>query len=213
MNNKYSIKKSFLIREYVINKRSAQNIAEEIGCEHTTILRKLKHYNLKPRSLKEAAIIIKDRMVGKNNPMKLTINRKKISILLKGRKMSKSWRKKISKAVKKWLSNPEHHWAYGKTLPELSKSMIGNQRGFIHGNGNAPYPIEFNDNLKEQIRKRDKYKCQLCGKKGNHVHHIDYDKNNCIKSNLINTCMKCNCRVNGNRDYWYAYFTYKMEER
>ena len=31
--------------------------------------------------------------------------------------------------------------------------------------------------------------------------------------NLISTCGKCNRKANYNRDYWFAYFTYVMENR
>ena len=59
--------------------------------------------------------------------------------------------------------------------------------------------------------------CQSCNIKQENcyreldVHHIDYSKQNCKKDNLISLCSGCNIRVNFNRDYWYAYFTYIME--
>jgi hypothetical protein len=34
------------------------------------------------------------------------------------------------------------------------------------------------------------------------VHHIDYDKANCAKENLITLCEVCHGRTNYNRDYW-----------
>ncbi|KKL21928.1 hypothetical protein LCGC14_2440550 [marine sediment metagenome] len=78
------------------------------------------------------------------------------------------------------------------------------------------YPFEFNNRLKEKIRKRDNYQCQKCNiteeehlivygiKLG--VHHIDYDKMNCKEENLITLCRECNLRANYNRDYWKEYF-------
>lgn len=85
------------------------------------------------------------------------------------------------------------------------------------------YTQEFNNELKEKIRQRDNYTCQLCGKTQKQesktrnrklsVHHIDYDKENCDKSNLITLCSSCNSKVNRNRDYWFAYFTYIMENK
>lgn len=96
-----------------------------------------------------------------------------------------------------------------------------NHPRYIHGRGNEDYPIEFTDTLKEEIRIRDDYKCKKCGTKRNivankeekmHVHHIDYNKQNCKKENLICLCNKCNLKVNTNRDYWYAFFTYIMED-
>jgi hypothetical protein len=89
---------------------------------------------------------------------------------------------------------------------------------YIHGNGNAPYPVEFTRELKETIRKRDNYTCQKCGTswshgKKPHVHHIDYDKNNCSMSNLITLCNICNQKVNWDRPKWTRYFQSLMRSR
>lgn len=73
-----------------------------------------------------------------------------------------------------------------------------------------PYGIDFNNDLKEAIRKRDDYVCQLCDAKENgyklHVHHIDYGKQNNNEWNLIALCRSCHVKTNGNRDYWIKYF-------
>jgi hypothetical protein len=98
-------------------------------------------------------------------------------------------------------------------------------KGKNHGNwqngiSKLPYAFGFTNELKEFIRKRDNYICQNCGKKqktlkGIHkklgIHHIDYNKQNCNKNNLITLCHGCNSKANFNRDYWFAYFTYIME--
>jgi hypothetical protein len=74
------------------------------------------------------------------------------------------------------------------------------------------YPKNWKDSLKEEIRKRDKYNCQLCKINQNtqrrklDVHHIDYNKKNCEFKNLISLCQKCHLRVNTNRNYWAKYF-------
>lgn len=85
---------------------------------------------------------------------------------------------------------------------------------------NREYNLEFNNNLKEQIRKRDNYTCQICGMTEEehlivigevlNVHHIDYDKENCDKNNLKALCRQCNARVNFNRNYWKDYFKCNM---
>ena len=85
------------------------------------------------------------------------------------------------------------------------------------------YPRIFNFFLKLKIRKRDNYKCQYCGmtqeehfEKYNRdieIHHIDYDKTNCKEDNLIALCKGCNINANFDRDYYYAYFIYIMENR
>ena len=80
----------------------------------------------------------------------------------------------------------------------------------------------FNDVLKESIRKRDNYECQNCGMTEEEnimvygeiltIHHIDYDKNNCNKNNLISVCHSCNTRANINRTYWQEFYTNKIKE-
>jgi len=84
------------------------------------------------------------------------------------------------------------------------------------GSSTKPYPFIFNDELKEQIRKRDEYICQKCKiTEEEHltvygkilgIHHIDYDKQNCQEENLVTLCNECNLRVNINQNYWKAFF-------
>ena len=106
-----------------------------------------------------------------------------------------------------------------KNHPDLSGSKNGNWNG---GTENYPYPLEFNDTLKNSIRKRDNYECQNCGMteeehlivKGRilSVHHIDYNKNNCNEYNLITVCDSCNTRANFNRSYWQETYNQKSKE-
>jgi len=93
---------------------------------------------------------------------------------------------------------------------------------WIDGRSSVKYPREFNLQLKEFIRNRDNYRCQNCNKTekdliGFHkkldVHHIDYNKTNCNLKNLITLCRYCNSHANSNRDYWYSFFTYLMENK
>jgi len=112
----------------------------------------------------------------------------------------------------------ERHHFFGKQRPDFAKKISGKNHPAFIPELDRNYPIEFNNKLKEQIRKRDNYKCQLCfineklhimiNKQELHIHHVDYNKQNCSEDNLITLCIKCNTKVNFNRDYWYAYFTY-----
>jgi hypothetical protein len=93
---------------------------------------------------------------------------------------------------------------------------------FINGLGKEPYPLIFNNQLREEVRKRDNYQCQnpecnmtqeehfIVYGRDLHVHHIDYNKDNCNKDNLTTLCQGCNTRVNYNRDYWMNYFQKKV---
>jgi 5-methylcytosine-specific restriction endonuclease McrA len=90
---------------------------------------------------------------------------------------------------------------------------------YIDGYNSCPYPSKFNEELKLKIRIRDNYKCQICVinekkcKQALSIHHIDYNKENCKEDNLISLCDKCHLKTGGNRDYWYAYCTYLMENK
>lgn len=109
-----------------------------------------------------------------------------------------------------------HHRRENMTLDDhkrLSLAHSGKKNGrYIHGKGNESYSLKFSDRLKEIVRHRDGYKCQLCGcselenGKKLSVHHIDYEKENCSLINLITLCRRCNSEVNVNRDYWIGYF-------
>ncbi len=76
--------------------------------------------------------------------------------------------------------------------------------------------------LKEFIKKRDKYRCQTCfihqkditTRKGQprplNVHHIDYNKHNNSPNNMISLCTKDHSKINFNREYWTEHFEEMM---
>jgi len=102
---------------------------------------------------------------------------------------------------------------YGKTHGINTRKKMRKLK-IIHGMGYKPYSSEFNCYLKKQIKKRDNFYCQLCNnQKRLEIHHIDYNKFNCKKNNLITLCKKCNMKANFDRDYWFVYFTYIMENK
>lgn len=144
------------------------------------------------------------------------------------------WNKGLRGVIKSWNKgkklSPSH-------IENLRKSHIG-QRGYwmgkerldMKGDGHwnwaggksfEPYTSEFTTYKKEQIRKRDGWICQLCGKTqlkeywgGKKtklaIHHIDYRKANCDEKNLITLCRLCNNKVNRDRVYWTKYFQNKI---
>jgi 5-methylcytosine-specific restriction endonuclease McrA len=105
----------------------------------------------------------------------------------------------------------KHHTEETKT--KMSMSRLGNKNpNWQGGKSFEPYNIEFNDKLKEQIRKRDNYACQECGytqeqlKRKLDVHHIDYNKKNNSPDNLISLCNTCHLQTNFRRHDWTGYF-------
>lgn len=79
-----------------------------------------------------------------------------------------------------------------------------------------PYPPEFNKELKLKIRNRDNFICCLCQRtereefeefnRALSVNHIDFNKNNLSEENLNTLCLRCNIKINRERDYWTNYF-------
>jgi hypothetical protein len=118
-------------------------------------------------------------------------------IILTGRK-----RPKHSK-IMRGANNPnyEKKWMKGRNNPNWK-----------NGISKRPYSYKFSESLKELIRQRDGHKCQYCGVpqieclRKLDIHHIDYNKKNCKKKNLVALCRSCNSTVNFNREVWKKYF-------
>ncbi len=140
-----------------------------------------------------------------------------------GKKRSVETRRKISKIQKGRKLTEEH-----KRNISLSKIGIipaNVLRGAFSGENNHnwrggisknPYPKEFNAKLKFKIRERDNFTCCLCRKTEREeleelnrvlaVNHIDFNKNNLSEKNLNTLCLRCNVKINRDRDYWTDYF-------
>ena len=136
------------------------------------------------------------RMSGSNHP-------------LYGKHFSNKSRNLMSKTRKQGIEDGRIIiWQKGLTHI-IDKRILGgeNASNWRGGKSFEPYTPEFNEALKKQIRKRDKYICQLCGEKNSKtVHHKDYIKINCKENNLITLCNSCNSKVNYNRQWWIDYF-------
>ena len=153
--------------------------------------------------------------------------------LMKDKYHSEETRKKMSVSSENRFKIKTNHPMYRRhhteeTKLKMSKARMGKPNsnkgkpcpatsGINHWNWQGgisfePYNFDFNKELKELIRQRDNYQCQLCGMpeceniRKLDIHHIDYDKENCSPDNLITLCRKCNSKVNFNRNYWTNYF-------
>jgi len=166
---------------------------------------------------------------------------KKIGLSGIGRVQSEETRKKRSESLKKHNYAPErieklkligretslkrrgyHHTEESKKkMSESQKGKIGmagednpNWRG---GVSFLPYPIIWDNKLRNEIKTRDDFKCQnpecYCNAKRLNVHHIDYDKQNCSEFNLITLCVGCNSRANYNREYWQGLYQWMISEK
>jgi hypothetical protein len=118
----------------------------------------------------------------------------------KGKTLSDETKKKLSNARK-----GKHHSE--ETLRKLSGENSPLWKGGI---SYKEYPKEFNNTLKNEIRKRDNNACQICksaSKSKLCIHHIDYNKKNNVSTNLISLCRRCHGLTNHNRERWQAFFS------
>jgi hypothetical protein len=157
--------------------------------------------------------------------------KKKISSANRGKRCSEETKKNMSEAKK-----GENHPNYGKHLTEGTKKKISDaNKGKHHteetkkkisnalkGENNPNYKDgnslkEFKDayglepsewqKLAQEIRKRDNFTCQLCGKKGaTDVHHIIPRRIKIDNSpdNLITLCRSCHGKVEHLTDIYLA---------
>jgi len=95
------------------------------------------------------------------------------------------------------------HFLYKK-----KSTVLKNNPNWKNGKSFEKYPVDWNLDLKNIIRKRDKNRCQLCNKKQVNlcVHHIDYNKLNCDLNNLISLCRVCHGRTTAHRKNWQIIF-------
>ena len=152
-------------------------------------------------------------MRGKHHTNK---TKEKLRLVNQGKTLSAEHKRKISKSLSGEKSpNFGKHFSL-KTRQKMSEAQKGEKSACWRGGSSfEPYPSAFNRELKNIIRERDNYACQLCGTKTDFrklsVHHINYNKKDCRHENLITLCHRCNTKVNKNRINWERYFSESSE--
>jgi len=148
-------------------------------------------------------------MMGNGNPSKRPEVRAKISAAKMGHAVSLEARAKVGAAQRA----REHAQFTPETRARISASKSGSRNpNWMGGISREPYGWEWNAELREEVRRRDGYRCQLCGapqaecKRKLPVHHINYGKRDNDPLNLITLCNRCHTRTNTRRKYWAAVF-------
>ena len=216
-----TLTKKFLYQEYIKNKKPSPQIAKEVGCSESTVLKYLKKYKIKIRVNEVAQKLKYSNILTKKFLIKEYIQNKKSTIQIA---------KEVgcgSETIRRYL---KIHKIKSRTHSEVTKGKNNPMHGksgelspnYIDGRSFEPYPSKFNSFLKEQIRKRDNYTCHGCAMtqeehfiiygRDLEAHHIDYNKQNCKENNLITLCKQCNIRANYNRNYWEKYYKNKIKE-
>jgi transposase len=232
--------------KYVYLGKSAKDIAKEYKCTRTTVFKYIRDFNI-PRL--GAAIRLKGRNKYNDEGMRETSRKltgrnkyndasvKKMSETLSGR--TKYTHEHLMKqSIELTGKNKYNDERYAKisaknkgrtkendpVVAERSRRMKGESgescRNWKGGLSLLPYSPDFTKQLREQIRQRDGYTCQNCGRHRGvleshllDVHHIDYDKENTNQKNLITLCKGCHMRANNNREYWSFFYSSKMVMR
>ena len=172
---------------------------------------------------------------GDANPSKRPEVREKIRNKMIGRKIT--WNSKISETKKLMFSAGELN-VFNKGKPmskeqkeKMSKTRIGKGLAKLEKNpmwkggiSYEPYPLNWNHDLRSNIRQKYNHLCFECGQeeittdKRNgkrrilSVHHINYDKKDLNPTNLIPLCVKCHAKTNTKRNYWQNYFSTKLSQ-
>ena len=201
------ITKKYLIHEYTIKKLTMHKIAVNSMCSDAGVFKLLKKYNIQTR----------------DRSSHVRWNKNKSGYKAPGagfKKGSIPWNKGLTKGTDSRIINfdikrlqsrvYETGISWGHHTDEAKRKL-----SLSHGGTGIPYEKteygpEFDSALKEQVRFRDHYKCQICGcsqlenGKQLDVHHIDYDKLNNILMNLISLCMRCHRKTNTKRNDWFT---------
>ena len=76
-----------------------------------------------------------------------------------------------------------------------TKEQIKDQKGIAFSNQDKIY---FANYSLEELEELNRILC---------VNHIDFNKQNCKEDNLNTLCLRCNVKINRNREYWTNYFS------
>ncbi len=224
------IPQEVLFEMYITQKKGIPQISKEIGIGTTTIWRYLKFYNIpiidiskryfncgKLKKILTKEVLYEKYVLEEKSfdkiAKELGVGNKTIEIYLHRNGIESRSRSEAMKGKK----------TSEKTKQKQRLSHIGLLKGEKHPSFNnwssrEPYGLEFSPELREQIRKRDNYRCQQCfrhqdelfTKKGNKrrltIHHIDFDKKNNNPTNLTSLCCNCHIQTNFNREDWTDYF-------
>jgi len=150
----------------------------------------------------------------------------KMSIAAKGRVISERQKKKISRTLRIYFRDHENSFCGRNHSKESKEKMrIANTGRFRGENGpnwqgglsSLPYSKEWTSWLIKEIRIRDNFKCQNPRCKDFYrildVHHIDYNKKNQDRRNLITLCKKCHGKTQKKREFWKDYYRKIMIKR
>lgn len=194
----------WLVEQYVDQRKSGLQIAEEVGVSRTIISQWLKKHGLsRPRGIMKEyhfdVPVWDDKAWLCNRYFEDGMTQAEIAELI-----GTSTKVVQNRFIKYGIET--------RTNSETSTGEAnGNWRG---GTSMLPYPPEWTKSFKRSIRERDRYACAICGAKPSlEVHHIDYVKANTVRENCVTLCHRCHSLTNGHRESWQKRLVKIVEER
>jgi len=203
-----------IIDLYINEEKTIEEIAKIFKVCPKTISDRLRKENIKPTKLINLNLKkIKDLYVNQKKPATEIARIYEVDYFIIYDRLKRIGIKirDLSESNKGKHSSPKTEFKKGD--PRITGK---NNPNFNNYSSFEPYGKKFNNKLREQIRKRDNYTCQECGKHQKElkrklsVHHIDYNKKNNSIFNLISLCLKCHIKSNKNRKHWTNYFKMKI---
>ena len=143
---------------------------------------------------------------------------------MKGKTHTQETKDLLSEIALERLADPTNHPMYGKHQSYESRMLISMKRLGLDSQNTSleewleyrenKYPIEFDNVLRDKIRKRDNNTCQICEHKHQYdepeldVHHWTYNKEDL--NHLVSLCHGCHARTNSKHNLWIIYFFLKF---
>jgi hypothetical protein len=197
---------------YLKTDMQCADIAKTLGCSISCMYEWLKNMGI-PRddTRRRISIASSGRFFSEETIQKMREAKKGKTSWKKG--LTKENNESIASASQKLMGHP----VTIETRIKMGKRKKGKYCGSENPNWQGgksfePYALTFNKGLKEQIKTRDNYACQICGtnKESSQyplvVHHVDYNKKNNNPNNLITLCLFCHSKTNFNRNKWMGVF-------
>ncbi len=210
-NKKQSIKQKIGAIKRMIenNPMKKLGIAKKVS---NTLIRKYKNGELIPP------------MTGKKN-LGASKNMKENNPMKNPEIVKKTFETRRQKDNLKWTEIQRKKILSNKNFQKIFFKKGKDNINWQDGKSTELYGIEFNDKLKEIIRKRDNYRCQQCFRHQDelftktrrkyklNIHHIDYNKQNNNFDNIVSLCRNCHMQTNFKRNDWTEYFQNRIGEK
>ncbi len=183
-----------LAKLYLEDNLSQNEIADLYPCSRQAIQTAMKRYSIPTRSREETLSLGRFREKNSERIKELWQDLEYANHMSEAHLGQPSPLK--GKPIEEWMS-PEGITNFRETQFKKGENAGENHPNWQGGISFEPYGAEFCTELKEIIRKRDSYTCQLCGINQDeleyklHVHHIDHIKTNNNPSNLTSLCRNC----------------------